>query len=345
MAFVVKDRVKETCTAPGTGTVTLLGASSGYQDFSAIGNGNTTYYCIADQGGNNWEVGVGVYTASGTTLSRDTVLSSSNGGSKTNFSTGTQDVFVTYPSSRSVYVNSGGSAITPDVASTLATTNGGTGQSTYTAGDLFYYATGTAFTKLGIGSNKTILTSTGTAPQWSASIDISQGGTGVTSYTAGDITYYSAGTAFTKLGIGSAGTVLTSTGSAPQWSAATSVAVTSISFGSTGLTPSTATQGVVTVAGTLATTNGGTGLTSFTANRVFFASSTSAIGSSASFTFDGTSLTAPIVNASNGILVNSTTMTTSYTIATGTNGLSVGPFTINSGVILTIDSGQRHLIL
>ena len=68
--------------------------------------------------------------------------------------------------------------------------------------------------------------------------------------------------------------------------------VSSISFGSTGLTPSTATTGAVTVAGTLATTNGGTGLTSFTANRVFYSSSTSAIGSSANLTFDGTTLTA-----------------------------------------------------
>ena len=104
MAFVVKDRVKETCSSPGAGTVTLLGATTGYVSFSVIGNANSTYYCIADQGGNNWEVGIGTYTASGTTLSRDTVLSNSAGTtSKINFSTGTQDVFVTYPSSRSFY--------------------------------------------------------------------------------------------------------------------------------------------------------------------------------------------------------------------------------------------------
>ena len=100
MAFVIKDRVKETCSAPGTGTVTLLGAASGYASFSTVGNGNSTYYCIADQGGSNWEVGIGTYTSSGTTLSRDTVLESSNSGSKVNFSAGTKDVFVTYPASR-----------------------------------------------------------------------------------------------------------------------------------------------------------------------------------------------------------------------------------------------------
>lgn len=102
MAFVVKDRVKETTTTAGTGTVTLLGAATGFQSFSAIGNGNTTYYTIAAQTGTEWEVGIGTYTSSGTTLSRDTVLSSSNGGSLVNFSAGTKDVFVTYPSGTSV---------------------------------------------------------------------------------------------------------------------------------------------------------------------------------------------------------------------------------------------------
>jgi hypothetical protein len=98
MPLVVKDRVKETTTTTGTVTVTLAGAVTGFQSFSAIGNGNTTFYTIA--GGDEWEVGIGTYTSSGTTLSRDTVLSSSNSGSKVNFSAGTKDVFVTYPASR-----------------------------------------------------------------------------------------------------------------------------------------------------------------------------------------------------------------------------------------------------
>jgi hypothetical protein len=97
MAFVLADRVKETTTTAGTGTVTLLGASTGYQSFSAIGNGNTTYYTIAGQTSSEWEVGIGTYTASGTTLARTTVISSSNAGSLVNFSAGTKDVFVTYP--------------------------------------------------------------------------------------------------------------------------------------------------------------------------------------------------------------------------------------------------------
>jgi hypothetical protein len=104
MALVIANRVKETTTTAGTGTVTLLGASTGFQSFAAIGNANTTYYTIASQAGNEWEVGIGTYTSSGTTLARTTVLSNSSGTqpSALNFSAGTKDVFVTYPSEYSV---------------------------------------------------------------------------------------------------------------------------------------------------------------------------------------------------------------------------------------------------
>jgi hypothetical protein len=103
MALVLADRVKETTSTTGTGTVTLLGASTGFQSFAAVGNANTTYYTIAGQGTNEWEVGIGTYTSSGTTLSRTTVLASSNSGSLVNFSAGTKDVFVTYPAGKAVF--------------------------------------------------------------------------------------------------------------------------------------------------------------------------------------------------------------------------------------------------
>jgi len=103
MALIVKDRVKETTTTTGTGTVTLAGAASGFQAFSVIGDGNTTYYVIQDTAAGDWEVGIGTYTLSGTTLSRDTVLSSSNSGSLVNFGAGDKDVFVAYPSEGALF--------------------------------------------------------------------------------------------------------------------------------------------------------------------------------------------------------------------------------------------------
>lgn len=109
MALVLADRIKETTTTTGTGTITLAGASTGFSSFAAVGNGNTTYYTIAGQGTSEWEVGIGTYTSSGTTLSRDTVLASSAGGTtKVTFSAGTKDVFVTYPAGKSVNQDANG---------------------------------------------------------------------------------------------------------------------------------------------------------------------------------------------------------------------------------------------
>lgn len=104
MPLVVADRVKETSTTAGTGTLTLAGASTGFRSFAAIGNGNTTYYSIVDSTAGTWEVGIGTYTSSGTTLSRDTVLANSSGTtSKISFAANTKDVFVTYPATKSVH--------------------------------------------------------------------------------------------------------------------------------------------------------------------------------------------------------------------------------------------------
>jgi len=117
MALVLNDRVRETTSVVGTGAVTLLGAVTGFQSFSTIGNSNTTYYCISDQAGVNWEVGIGTYTSSGTTLARTTVLSSSNNGALVVFPAGTKDVFVTYPVETAVYGGGGGTY--PTVQPTL----------------------------------------------------------------------------------------------------------------------------------------------------------------------------------------------------------------------------------
>jgi hypothetical protein len=157
------------------------------------------------------------------------------------------------------------------------------------------------------------------------------GGTGLTTYTAGDLSYYASGTTFTKLAIGTIGQILTSTGSAPQWTTLSGVAVTTFSAGTTGFTPNSATSGAITLAGTLATTNGGTGLTSFTANSVFYASSTSAIGQSANLTFNGTTLTANTIGA----------FTLSGTIAGGGNQINnviIGTSTPLAGFFTTLSA-------
>lgn len=186
MALVLADRVLETTTTAGSGTITLAGAKPGYQSFSAIGDGNTTYYTIALQGGSEWEVGIGTYTASGTTLSRDTVLSSSAGGAKVTFSAGTKDVFCDYPAGRAVYGNAAGTVVIADLNATsatittlsgtnfsatsltltnaLAVTQGGTGQTSFTDGQLLIgNSTGNTLTKstLTAGTGISITNGTG----------------------------------------------------------------------------------------------------------------------------------------------------------------------------------------
>jgi hypothetical protein len=128
MALVLADRVRETTTTAGTGTVTLAGAVTGYQSFAAIGNGNTTYYTISNPNNSEWEVGLGTYTSSGTTLSRTTVLASSNSGALVSFSAGSKVVFCDYPAGKAIYSDANGvltvasGGVTPSVAVTFSAT-------------------------------------------------------------------------------------------------------------------------------------------------------------------------------------------------------------------------------
>ena len=110
MALVLADRVQETTTTTGTGSVTLLGAVTGFQSFAAVGNTNTCYYTIAAQTTSDWEVGIGTYSTTGPTLARTTVLASSNSGSLVNFPAGTKSVFVTYPAEKSINYDANGVA-------------------------------------------------------------------------------------------------------------------------------------------------------------------------------------------------------------------------------------------
>ena len=110
MALVLNDRVKETTTTTGTGTVNLAGAETGFETFVAgIGNTNTTYYAIVHQSADEFEVGLGtVSDSSPDTLSRTTIISSSNSDSAVNFSAGTKDVFCTLPASKAVFIDGSG---------------------------------------------------------------------------------------------------------------------------------------------------------------------------------------------------------------------------------------------
>jgi len=121
MALVLKDRVKETTTTTGTGSFSLAGAVTGYDSFGQIGSGNTTYYAVYLDGGSEWEVGIGTYTAP-STLSRDTILASSNSGSVVTFSAGQKTIWCDYPAGKAVYTDATGS-----ISQTIVNISGITG--------------------------------------------------------------------------------------------------------------------------------------------------------------------------------------------------------------------------
>lgn len=109
MALVLRDRVKETTSTAGTGTYTLAGAVVGFETFASVGNGNTTYYGCSD--GTDFEVGIGTYTASGTTLARTTILQSSNSDSAVNWGTGTRTIFCTLPAEKMSFLDASGTLV------------------------------------------------------------------------------------------------------------------------------------------------------------------------------------------------------------------------------------------
>jgi hypothetical protein len=274
MALVLADRVKETTTTTGTGTVTLAGASTGFQSFAAVGNANTTYYTIAAQSGTEWEVGIGTYTSAGTTLSRTTVLSSSNAGSLVTFSAGTKDVFVTYPSSRSIYAD--GTTLTATNSSILPATSGGTSYASYAVGDILYASTTTALSKLAdVATGSAIISGgVGVAPSYgkigltthvSGILPVANGGTNastasitsfnnITGYTAAGAT----GTTSTNLVFSTSPTLVT-----PLLGTPTSGVLTNCT-GYTGANISGTISLTTQVAGTLPVANGGTGVTTST---------------------------------------------------------------------------------
>jgi hypothetical protein len=397
MALVVKDRVRVTTASTGTGTITLGAAVNAFQDFSVIGDGNTTYYAIVDSTAGEWEVGIGTYTASGTTLSRDTILESSSGGTAVNFGVGIKDVFVTYPAERSVYTDAAGTVIAPATASVLGVVSGGTGQSTYTDGQLLIgNSTGNTLTKAALTAGTGITVTNGNGSITLAAInngdvvgpasstdnavarfdlttgkiiqnsgvtindsDVVSGATQLnvdnlrldgntisTTDTNGNLTVAPNGTGYavfdgTQAVLLPKGNNTTDRPGTPvsgmlrynttinEFEGYNGTAWASV--GGSAISNDTSTASDLFPTFVDATT--GTALELFTSNAQYlFKPSTGEL-----------KVKAPV--AANGILVNATTMTANYTIDTGTNGLSVGPFTISDGTTLTIASGQRHLIL
>jgi len=109
MALVLRDRVKETTTTTGTGTYTLAGAMTGFESFGSVGNSNTTYYGCSD--GTDFEIGIGTYTASGTTLARTAILQSSNSDNAVSWGSGTKTIFCTLPAEKMSFLDASGNLV------------------------------------------------------------------------------------------------------------------------------------------------------------------------------------------------------------------------------------------
>jgi trimeric autotransporter adhesin len=234
------------------------------------------------------------------------------------------------------------------LSTTLAIGSGGTGQTTAAAA--ITALTGTQTSAYYLRSNGTNATlSALSAADLTGTVAIASGGTGQTTASAafnalspitttGDLILGNGTNSATRLGIGANGYLLTSNGTTASWAAAPAAGVTSFSAGTTGFTPSTGTTGAVTLAGTLATTNGGTGLTSFTANGIPYASSTSALATGSALTFDGTNLstTGQVISTKTGSATDATGQvylngSTSNRVEWNTQGTGAPAFTTRSG--------------
>ena len=504
MALALNDRVQQTGTANTTVSFTLSGSVTGFQSFAVVGNGNTTYYSSTDTAG-NWEVGIGTYSTTGPTLTRTTILASSNSGSAVTF-VGTVNVFVTYPSEKSVNLDGsnnvsalgtissgtwqgttvgvayGGTGVTTSsgansvvlrdsnsnitgnnffpgyiavtaaagttvltassafyqrlsgsttqtfqlpIATTMpngaafsfdndstgtltvvdsasatvdtipsggygyiflednSTSAGSWGKYAFLPGSYDFNTTSASFgnatissavwngTTIATGYGGTGLTtfsaanyalySTSASTLVAGTLPVAAGGTAATTFTANGILY---GNGTSALGVTAAGTtgqvLIGNTGSAPTWGTLSSSAVTTFQTSLNGLTPSTATSGAVTLAGTLGATSGGTGLTSYTTGDIIYASATNTLSKLAAGT-NGYILTLAsgvpswAANSATGASFNvtdftatasQTTFTVTYTVGlveVYRNGvkLAIADYTASNGTTIVLATGAN----
>lgn len=370
MALVIADRVRETTTTTGTGSVTLAGPYSGFQAFSVIGNGNTTYYAISDPNTGAWEVGIGTYTSAGNTLSRDTVLASTNSNSLVNFAGGSKDVICTQPAERNVYVVgssvvAANSATVPNslLANSAVTINGNSvslgGSTTVTANTTQTLTRGSYLTGNNFNGSA--------ATTWAVDADSANAASKVVvrdasgDFAAATIT----ASRFSGPLTGAVGDATPSTGAFTSVTASldssfTSTGALQISAGTTAQRP-TGAVGKIRWNSTLSQYEGfdGTNWTllggavisndTSTATNLYptFAGVTTG---NVSMLYTGNAkllykpstgeLQSTALVASNGIVVNSATVSSDYTIPAGSNAMSAGPVTVASGVTVTVSSGS-----
>ena len=306
MALVLADRVQQTGTANTTVSFSLTGSVVGFQSFTVIGNGNTTYYSATDPSG-NWEVGIGTY-ATGGTLTRTTILASSNSGSAVTFS-GTVNVFVTYPSEKSVNQDANNLVAIPynGSSSTIGSLN--VGGSTGTA-DTGYIATF-------VGNASTYA--------YTFTQNTNSGNTAYASHTIGNNAYGSTG-AYIDVGVNSTTYNATAAG----------YPINSLSLPNTTFIESTN--------GDIAIGSWGANAVHFVVNGTTTTQDALTISSVGNVTTPNV-LTGAEVVASNGLHINSQTVSSSYTIPSGSNAISSGPITIASGISVTISSGSRWVVV
>jgi hypothetical protein len=311
----------------------LLGASTGFQSFAVIGNANTCYYTISDQGGPNWEVGIGTYSTTGPTLARTTVLASSNAGSLTDFNAGTQDVFVTYPAEKGLWLDASGNAIGLGTPAAFVGTN----------------ITGTA-TALSIGGNAATATTAGTVTtnaNLTGAVTSVGNATSLGSFTSANL----AGALTDETGSGSAVFATSPTLVTPALGTPSALVGTNITGTASGLTAGTVTTnanltGPITSVGnaTSIASQTGTGTKFVVDNTPTLITPVLGVATGTSLSVS-TTVTGAELLASNGLIINNMTIGTTYSIPSGYSASSVGPVVISGGVTITVGAGSRWVVL